>query len=145
MFELFLYNHTGRILSLLEATEKTKFPSHDTVLHAYIHFEALTNHDYMYSCINCGYYPKVVIMDLHKKGVFTVPFSEIKTPPEDFEGNTNIVSFWEQVTQEMLNHALMETGPANEFLASVGTTVLSRMDFLTLGHQREVEATVRCS
>ncbi len=39
----------------------------------------------------------------------------------------------------------METGPANEFLASVGTTVLTRMDFLTLGHQRDVEATVRCS
>lgn len=39
----------------------------------------------------------------------------------------------------------METGPDNEFLASVGTTVLTRMDFLTLGHQRDVEATVRCS
>ncbi|XP_052411937.1 uncharacterized protein si:ch211-238e22.2 [Carassius gibelio] len=41
--------------------------------------------------------------------------------------------------------ALMETGPAKEFLASVGTTVLTRMDFLTLGLQRDVEATVRCS
>ncbi|XP_042578932.1 uncharacterized protein si:ch211-238e22.2 [Cyprinus carpio] len=45
------------------------------------------------------------------------------------------------VQLNQLNHALMETGPANEFLASVGTTVLTRMDFLTLGHQREVEAT----
>ncbi|XP_016108317.1 uncharacterized protein [Sinocyclocheilus grahami] len=35
----------------------------------------------------------------------------------------------------------METGPADEFLASVGTTVLTRMDLLTLGHQRDVEAT----
>ncbi len=39
----------------------------------------------------------------------------------------------------------MEMGPGNTFLASVGTTVLTRMDFLTLGHQRDVEATVRCS
>ncbi len=39
----------------------------------------------------------------------------------------------------------MEMGPDNELFASVGITVLTRMDFLTLGHQRDVEATVRCS
>jgi len=106
------------------------------VLHAYIHFEALTNHDYMYSCINCGYYPKVVIMDLHKKGEFSVPckllyctaprnyifmlvylmnsicvfsVSEIKSPPDDFEGHTNIVSFWELVTQEMVGRGFLQS------------------------------------
>ncbi|KAI2665708.1 Karyogamy protein KAR9 [Labeo rohita] len=34
----------SRVLSLFEATENTKFCSHDTVLHGYMHFEALTNH-----------------------------------------------------------------------------------------------------
>ncbi|XP_057187756.1 uncharacterized protein carm1l isoform X1 [Triplophysa rosa] len=43
---------------------------------------------------------------------------------------------------EKLNHALMETEPQNEFLASIGTTVLTRQDFLTLGHLRDVEATI---
>ncbi|XP_077077485.1 uncharacterized protein LOC143730820 [Siphateles boraxobius] len=113
-----IQNHTAvsRILSLLEATENAKFPSHDTVLHAYIHFEALTNHDYMYSCINCGYYPKVVIMDLHKKGVFSVTSNEIKSPPDDFKGDTNSVSFWELVTQEMVGRGFLQSGRKNPFV-----------------------------
>lgn len=42
------------------------FPPADTVLHAYLHFEALTDHEYNFSCVT----PPVVIMDLHRKGVF---------------------------------------------------------------------------
>ncbi|RXN23951.1 hypothetical protein ROHU_022386 [Labeo rohita] len=30
-------------------------------------------------------FPKVAIMDLHKKGVFSIPFSEIATPPSEFK------------------------------------------------------------
>lgn len=48
-------------------------PARETVLHAYCHFEALTSHDYSFSCVCCGYYPPVVVMDLHKKGVFNFP------------------------------------------------------------------------
>ncbi len=39
-------------------------------LHGYLHFEALTDHEYQYSCVTCGDHPPVVIMDLHKKASF---------------------------------------------------------------------------
>ena len=41
-----------------------------TILNAYLHFDALTEHSYEYSCILCGYHPKVLIMDLNKKIAF---------------------------------------------------------------------------
>ncbi|XP_059400742.1 uncharacterized protein LOC132132395 [Carassius carassius] len=105
-----------RVMSILEATAKAKFPSKDTVLHGYLHFEALGSHDYSYTCINCGYHPKVVIMDLHKKGVFSIPFSEIATPPSEFKGDTNIVSFWESVTMEMIGRGFLSSGRKNPFV-----------------------------
>lgn len=58
------------MVKYLELTTGLQFPSADTVLHGYLHFEALTEHDYAYSCMTCGDYPPVVIMDLHKKGAF---------------------------------------------------------------------------
>ncbi|XP_076831139.1 uncharacterized protein LOC143476705 [Brachyhypopomus gauderio] len=60
---------THHAVEVLEATTQKKFPSKERILHAYMHFEALTEHDYMYSCIKCGYYPAVTVMDLHKKAV----------------------------------------------------------------------------
>lgn len=72
---MFPQNHTavGRALDTLEQTNKKKYPNHDSVLHGYLHFEAMTAQEYSYSCVNCGVHPPVVIMDLHKKGVFSVP------------------------------------------------------------------------
>lgn len=72
---MFLQNHTavGRALDILEQTNQKKYPNHDSLLHGYLHFEALTAHDYNFSCVHCGVHPPVVIMDLHKKGVFSMP------------------------------------------------------------------------
>lgn len=38
----------------------------------HLHFEALTGHEYEYSCVTCGDHPPIVIMDLHRKGVFNM-------------------------------------------------------------------------
>jgi len=54
-------------------TTQQKFPRKEKILHAYMHFEALTDHDYAYSCVKCGYHPAVVVMDLHKKAAFNMP------------------------------------------------------------------------
>jgi len=64
--------HTAvrRAVEFLQDLTGLKFPPADTVLHAYLHFEALTDHEYKYSFITCGDHPPVVIMNLHKKGVF---------------------------------------------------------------------------
>ncbi|KAI4820219.1 hypothetical protein KUCAC02_028203 [Chaenocephalus aceratus] len=63
----------SKVLNSLEVVRKATFPARDTILHGYMHFEALTTNDYSYSCVCCGYYPPVVVMDLHKKGVFNLP------------------------------------------------------------------------
>ncbi|XDV21834.1 hypothetical protein PO909_026854 [Leuciscus waleckii] len=55
-------------------------------------------------------------MDLHKKGVFSIPFSEIATPPSEFKGDTNIVSFWESVTMEMIGRGFLSSGRKNPFV-----------------------------
>ena len=73
-FSTFLQTHTAvsRVIETIEATEQVSFPNKERVLHAYLHFEALTEHDYMFACVTCGYSPAVVVMDLHKKGVFNM-------------------------------------------------------------------------
>ncbi|XP_034082898.1 uncharacterized protein LOC117553198 isoform X1 [Gymnodraco acuticeps] len=73
-FRQSVQNHTavGRALDILEQTNNEKYPKHDSILHGYLHFEAMTAHDYNFSCVHCGVHPPVVIMDLHKKGVFTM-------------------------------------------------------------------------
>lgn len=63
----------SKVIQIIEATEGVSFPQEERVLQAYLHFEALTNHDYTYSCVSCGYSPAVVVMDVHKNGVFDVP------------------------------------------------------------------------
>ena len=37
------------------------------VLNVYLHFESLVNHQYEFSCVLCGFHPKIMIMDLNKK------------------------------------------------------------------------------
>lgn len=63
----------SKVINALEGLRKVTIPAKESVLHAYCHFEALTSHDYSFSCVCCGYYPPVVVMDLHKKGVFNFP------------------------------------------------------------------------
>ena len=97
MFFSMFQNHTavGRQLDILEATHQTKYASHDSILHGYLHFEALSSHDHNFSCVNCGDHPAVVVMDLHKKGVFKMAgmcwFSTSRNV------NSQFCSFYEKV------------------------------------------------
>uniref|UniRef100_A0AAV2M5B5 HMG domain-containing protein n=1 Tax=Knipowitschia caucasica TaxID=637954 RepID=A0AAV2M5B5_KNICA len=61
-----LQTHTAisKVIEIIEKTEKVSFPNKDRVLQAYLHFEALTNHDYTYSCVSCGYNPAVVVQQV---------------------------------------------------------------------------------
>lgn len=58
---------------MLEKTCGKRFPSKQKLLYAYLHYEAMTDHSYTFSCVTCGYHPVMVVMDLHKKGVFSMP------------------------------------------------------------------------
>lgn len=60
----------------MELSLGVKLPPHSRILQGYMHFEALTDHQYIYSCVKCGSNPAIVVMDLHKKGVFSLPGEE---------------------------------------------------------------------
>jgi hypothetical protein len=40
------------------------------MLNAYLHFEALSDHSYGFSCLMCGHFPPLLTLDVDKKGVF---------------------------------------------------------------------------
>ncbi|CAI5656968.1 unnamed protein product [Oreochromis niloticus] len=111
-----LQNHVSasRVIGSLEGLRRVKFPSRDTIFHAYCHFEALTDAEYMYSCINCGFHPPVVVMDLHRKGVFKLAVSDLKAP-EDFNGEHDIEGFWNSIHLEMISRGFFPSGVKNPF------------------------------
>ncbi|XP_028649584.2 HMG domain-containing protein 3 [Erpetoichthys calabaricus] len=112
-----LQNHisTSRAINTLEGLRGVQYPNRDSLLHGYLHFEALTDNDYSYSCVNCGYHPPVVIMDLHKKGVFGLAVSDLKEPPGEFKGEVDIEQFWRSVCLEMVARGFFPSRAQNPF------------------------------
>eukprot|EP00064_Thunnus_orientalis_P016911 superscaffoldBa00003458_g16984 len=100
-----LQNHVSvsRLISCLESFRGQKFPAINIIFQAYCHFEALNNTEYSYSCVNCGFSPAVVMMDIHRNRVSKLEVSELETPPEDFDGQHNIEDFWDSVHLEMIS------------------------------------------
>ena len=41
-----------------------------TLRNAYLHFEALSDHEYEFFCIKCGFHPPLLVTDVDKKGIF---------------------------------------------------------------------------
>uniref|UniRef100_A0A1A7Y7Z6 SAP domain-containing protein n=2 Tax=Iconisemion striatum TaxID=60296 RepID=A0A1A7Y7Z6_9TELE len=113
-----LQTHTSvsRIIQVIELTERENFPNKDRILQAYLSFEGLTDHDYLYACDSCGYHPAVVVMGLHNEGVFSLPVSDIPNPPQNYNGEVNAHSFWEAVTMEVISHGLYPPGCKNPFV-----------------------------
>ncbi len=124
----------GRVRSILQKTTHVPYPKETKFLHAYLHFEALTHHDYAFSCLKCGHHPPVVVMDLHKKGVFNMagkesqffvifylqficvnlilflyPVSDISEPTETFNGEVNSEEFWETLSMERIATGLLRS------------------------------------
>ncbi|XP_041844142.1 uncharacterized protein LOC121641866 [Melanotaenia boesemani] len=97
---LLVHTTVSRVVEFLELMTEVKFPPAKTVLHGYLHFEALTDHDYSFSCITCGDHPPVVILGFHK-GCFRSSGSDLPQPP-DFNEEINVESFWEEFSVEMI-------------------------------------------
>ncbi|XP_073681623.1 HMG domain-containing protein 3-like [Garra rufa] len=110
-------NHVSvsRVVDSLEGLRGEKFPSRDVIFQAYCHFEALTDAEYTYSCVNCGFHPPVVVMDLHRKGVFKMTVSDLKVPPDDFNGEHDVESFWNSVHLSMISRGFFQSSADNPF------------------------------
>ncbi|XP_041664383.1 uncharacterized protein LOC121523528 isoform X2 [Cheilinus undulatus] len=105
----------SQVMSSLESLRKVEFPSPETILHAYCHFEALTSHEYSFSCVCCGYYPPVVMMDQHKKGVSHSPVNDEIKSSENFTGEVNVEEFWDSVQMEMISRGFFPSQAKNPF------------------------------
>ncbi|XP_044036076.1 HMG domain-containing protein 3 isoform X2 [Siniperca chuatsi] len=122
--ELCLYMRHGlqshvsvsRMISCLESFRGQKFPAVNIIFRAYCHFEALNNTEYSYSCVICGFFPAVVTMDLHRSRGAKLEVSELKTPPEDFDGQHNIEDFWDSVHLEMISQGFFPSSSTNPFV-----------------------------
>ncbi|KAI4816327.1 hypothetical protein KUCAC02_008654 [Chaenocephalus aceratus] len=55
-------------------------------------------------------------MDLHKKGVFNMPVSEIQRPSQDYDGHVDLKKFWDAVAVEMLSRGFIPYGKKNPFV-----------------------------
>ncbi|XP_071359017.1 uncharacterized protein [Trachinotus anak] len=108
-----VHTAVSRVVEYLELTTGVQFPSADTVLQAYLHFEALTDHDYQYSCVTCGDYPPVVIMDFLKKGAVHLSESDLTQPPEDFNGEVDMKHFWEALSMERIAQGFVKSQQNN--------------------------------
>nr|XP_055064926.1 uncharacterized protein LOC129447284 [Misgurnus anguillicaudatus] len=109
------HSAVSRVIDSLENLNDVKYPSSDTCLHAYLHFEALCDNTYNFSCASCGDHPPVVIMDLHKKGDFSMAASDIEDTPKDFKGMVNIEAFWNTVSLEMIGRGFVSSDNQNPF------------------------------
>ncbi|XP_076843552.1 uncharacterized protein LOC143488617 isoform X3 [Brachyhypopomus gauderio] len=110
------HNAAGRVFEAMELTSGVKLPPHNKLLHAYLHFEALTQHEYTYACVKCGHHPAVVVMDLHRKGVFNMPVSEIPAPPPNYNGEVNLEEFWNSIALKMIAHGFVSSTLQNPFV-----------------------------
>nr|XP_055034865.1 uncharacterized protein LOC129422787 [Misgurnus anguillicaudatus] len=110
-----VHTSVSRAVEFLQLMTGVEYPPADAVLRAYLHFEALTEHEYKFSCVSCGDHPPVVIMGLQKKPL-QVSENDIEEPPEDFKGEVNVEIFWEALSKEMI---------AQGFVANDGYNPLS--------------------
>ncbi|XP_015251326.1 PREDICTED: uncharacterized protein LOC107098268 [Cyprinodon variegatus] len=106
----------GSVVEVPEKTSGKRFPSAQKILQAYMTFEALCDHSYTFACVSCGYHPVTVVLDLYKKGVFSMPVSDIEEPPADFDGRVNAEEFWQKVQMEVISRGLVSSNKENPFV-----------------------------
>jgi len=108
---------------------KTRLNAQD-VVNAYLHFDSMSQHDYNFFCILCGYHPTTLIMDLNKRVSFACDKLQLELLEEYDQNDADYVDcecFWEMVELAML----MRGGPCctvPEF--EVQTQLLSCSPFL---------------
>ncbi|XP_049326712.1 uncharacterized protein LOC111188749 [Astyanax mexicanus] len=110
-----VHTAVSRAVDYIQLNTGVRFPSKDTVLHGYLHFEALTDHEYKYSCVTCGDHPAVVIMDLHKKAAFHLSITDLGGPPHNYTGEVDIEKFWDALTMEMIGRGFVKSSKHNPF------------------------------
>ena len=115
-----LQNHIplGSMIQVLERTLNVSL-HHQTIVNAYLHYDALSAHKYNFYCDICGFHPHTLIMDLNQKVAFQCSAEDLRLPRGYQRNNcendvVNCEEFWSNVELTMLAHGFPGT-PVNEF------------------------------
>ena len=98
----------GSLVKILEQQLKATLKT-QTIFNAYLHFEAMTDHNYQFNCAVCGYHPVTLIMDLNRKVCFKSPVSDLQLPEEYDEDEADYVDcfeFWNKVNASIIMRGL---------------------------------------
>ena len=76
-----------------------------TIVNAYLYFECLSQHDYDYYCVLCGYHPTILIMDLNRKIKFKCPLSQLKLPEKYDIADADFVNCDDFLDERATNNA----------------------------------------
>ncbi|XP_046844969.1 uncharacterized protein LOC124438806 isoform X1 [Xenia sp. Carnegie-2017] len=80
------------------------------MMNAYLHFEALSDHDYGFSCVLCGHFPPLLTLDVDKKGIFELAVSELQLPDPESDAPADEVDaekYWQQVNCGILYRGVL--------------------------------------
>ena len=94
----------GSVVKVLEMKLRCSLNS-QTILNAYLHFDAMSNHSYDFNCVLCGYFPQILIMDLNRKIAFRCPAEKLQLSENEIENAKDVVNvndFWKNVKRCMV-------------------------------------------
>ena len=78
--------------------------SNRLLLNAYLHFEALTEHSYDFTCVSCGFHPPVLIADLNRRVGFKCCTSDDSIPDKEDDSSDYVdcQKFWNKDQTNMI-------------------------------------------
>ncbi|XP_070557881.1 uncharacterized protein [Ptychodera flava] len=90
----------GVAIETLENFQQQSMPvSHDDIINGYLHFEALSTRNYDFSCVLCGHFPAILIMELNRNTAFDLEDTEEPTNACD---TVDASLFWEGINCEII-------------------------------------------
>jgi hypothetical protein len=88
----------GSASEVLERSLQTKL-NNRMIMNAFLHFDALSSHQYRFNCSICGHHPTIIIMDLNRKVSFQCPAESLRLPDnyDQYNDENDVVdckTFW---------------------------------------------------
>ena len=69
----------------------------------------MLEYEYAFNCVQCGYYPPILISNLNRKCVFDIAVSQLeKLAPNETNDHINIDKFWNSVESEIITKVLIK-------------------------------------
>ena len=88
-----------------------------TVRNAFLHYLALCSFSYDFNCLQCGYYPSIIISDVNRKCVFSLAVSELEEPKEVNQSDTvDADKYWDALKAEIIARGFLKKGEKNPII-----------------------------